>query len=456
MKRILLPIIIALFIFTAVRSQSVQKLNKTGSTEILLDKKIDDFGPNGHIYTGFGPNKDYDSITLTGYPKLKNLPDFLNMKVYTYIFDHKQFYYQNYRNGVYSKKYFKDYFKKQKYELRDTIKLTPKMVRCYFSFAVGYDRNKKMIFTIDTNGNNDLADEKLTQYKENILTDLVANSMNVAIESFNGVKIIPENTKCLLKLSSNSTRDQIEVSVSITQFRYAKITYEGEYFYVCSSYDCNSRSIYICEARPYFRDLSKDLEIKPYQIATFGKTYFKYEPISQNLDRIKLTSGFNDSDKKVLNAKPTIKETPRPLVSEQVEMLAPEITGINVQVGKVLSLNALRGKYVFLDFWATWCGPCVMEFPYIRKVFDTFSSDQLVILGICEDDYNGKIKSFLKDKQVTWPTIIKSASTTKTKGYNIRSFPTSFLIGPDGKIITTNLRGDDLFLRLENLKVKKK
>jgi len=70
--------------------------------------------------------------------------------------------------------------------------------------------------------------------------------------------------------------------------------------------------------------------------------------------------------------------------------------------------------------------------------------------------YNGKIKTFLKNKNVSWSTIIKSASTTKTKGYNIQSWPTSFLIAPDGKIITTNLRGDALFLRLEDLKVKKK
>jgi len=456
MKRILLPIIVALFIFTAVRSQSVQKLNKTGSTEILLDKKIDDFGPGGHAYTGFGPNEDYDSITLTGYPKIKNLPDSLNLKVYTYIFDHKQFYYQNYRNGIYSKKFFKDYFKNQKYELRDTLKLTPKIVKCYFSFAVGYDRNKKMIFTIDTNGNNDLADEKLTQYKEGILNDLIANSTSVAVESFNGVKVIPENTNCLLSLSSNSTRDKIDVTVSIPQFRYAKISYEGENFYVCSFYNWNNKSIYICKARPYFRSLSKDFEIKPNQIATFGNTYFKYEPISQNLDRIKLISGFSNSDKKVLNAKPIVKETPRPLVSDQVGMLAPEIKGINVQDGNLLSLTSLRGKYVFLDFWATWCGPCVAELPNIRKVYDTFSSDQLVILGICDDDYKGKIKAFLKDKQVAWATIIKSASTTKTNGYIITGWPTSYLIGPDGKIITTNLRGDDLFNRLENLKVKKK
>ena len=97
-----------------------------------------------------------------------------------------------------------------------------------------------------------------------------------------------------------------------------------------------------------------------------------------------------------------------------------------------------------------------MEFPYIHKVFDTFSSDQLIIIGVVEDDYNRKIKQFMTEKQVFWPTMVKSYSTTYAKGYNIPSWPTSFLIGPDGKIITTNLRGNDLFIYLENLKLKKK
>jgi len=436
-----------------------QRLNKTGSTEILLDKKVDTFrGPKGNVSMMFASNDMLDSTTLAGYPTLKNLPDSLSgLRIFTYISEPRQFYYQNYRNGIYSKKFFKEYFKKQSMVLSDTTMLTTKMVKCYFSYAIGYDRNKNPKYVIDTNGNNDFADEKLLTINKNSSFELIANNtINVAMEYFDGKNVSSENILCSIFLNRSSTPDKIEASVSFPQFRYAKISYEDESYYICSYFDHSNKSIYLIKARPYFSNLLDDLIIKPNQIATFGNTYFKYMPISQNLNKIKLISGFSSSDKKVLNAKPKVKVTPRPLVSEQVGMVAPEIKGINVQDGTILSLTALRGKYVFLDFWATWCGPCVMEFPYIRKVYDTFSSDQFVIMGVCEDDFNGKIKAFLKDKQVTWSNIIKSASTTKTKGYNIASWPTSYLIGPDGKIITTNLRGDDLFNRLENLKVKKK
>jgi len=174
------------------------------------------------------------------------------------------------------------------------------------------------------------------------------------------------------------------------------------------------------------------------------------------LNRIRLIRENQPLDKRTSKPNTPDLEVPRTLVSAQVGKLAPEIKGLNVWDSSFLSLNALRGKYVFLDFWSTTCSPCIMEFPYIRKVYDTFSSDQLIIIGVVKDDYNGKIKKFLDDKQVFWPTIVEKYSTTKAESYNVQSWPTSFLIDPNGKIITTNLRGEELFIYLENLKLKKK
>jgi len=388
MKRTLLFYLIILFVFTTVYSQRVQTLNKTGSTEIFLDEKVDGFGPGGNLAAGFAPNELIDSITFKAYPVLKNLPDSLTeLQTYTYIIDPNQFYYQSYRNGIYSKDFFLQRYKNREYDLKDTTMLTSKMVRCYFSFAVGYDRNKVPKYVIDTNGNNDFSDDQLFTLEKNFGTLNVPEGRpkSINIEYFNGEKVNQENTLCLLFLGSSPIPDEISVRVSFPQYRYAIVSYEGKSFYLCSG--MFDKAIYSFPERPNFKSLSNDYLIKPHQIVTIGDAYFKYLPISQNLDKIKLTSGFSDSDKEVLNAKPTIQATPRPLVAEQVGMMAPEIKGVNVQDGTILSLNALRGKYVFLDFWATSCAPCILEFPYIRKVYDTFSSDQLIILGICEDDY---------------------------------------------------------------------
>ena len=455
-KALLLTTFVAL-ITTTINCQDLQTLNKTGSTEILLNEKVDGYGPLGNSSTGMGSNDMLDSMTLIGYPTLKHLPDSLtDLKVYTLIMNQNQFCYQNYRNGLISRDFFLETFKKQNLILGDTCTLTQQMVRNYISVAVGFDHLHQPKYVIDANGNNDFSDDELYTLNKNLFARQADNSKHVSIEYFDGKNVMQENILFAVMLGGLSTKDKIVVSFSFPQFRYAKVLYEGEVFFICNDLNINNHSIFILPDKPNFQPLTRDKMIKPNQYITVGNVDFRFEPISQNLNRILLIRENQSIDNKASKSNASELVVPQTLVSAQVGKLAPEIKGLNVWDGLPLSLKALRGKYVFLDFWFTACGPCIMEFPYIRKVYDTFSSDQLIIIGVVEDDYNRKIKQFMTDKQVFWPTMVKSYSTTYAKGYNIPSWPTSFLIGPDGKIITTNLRGNDLFIYLENLKLKKK
>jgi len=455
-KSLVLTFLITL-IHIAIYSQNLQNLNKTGSTEIFLNELVDGYGPLGNLSRGIGSNDMLDSMSLIGYPNIKNLPDSLtDLKVYTVIMNQNQFWYQNYRNGLISREYFLNEFKKQNWILGDTCSLTSQMVRNYFSVAVGFDRLYQPKYVIDANGNNDFSDDELYSLNKDLIARKVENSKLVCIEYFDGKNVMQENILCAVMLRGSTTKDNIPVSFSFPQFRYAKVLYEGEVFFICSDLNSYGSSIFFLPDKPNFYPITRDKAIKPNQYLTVGNADFRFEPISQNLNRLRLIREIQQTNKKASKSNISDLEVPRILVSAQIGKIAPEIKGLNVWDGLPLSLTALRGKYVFLDFWFTACGPCIMEFPYIRKVYDTFSSDQLIIIGVVEDDYNRKIKQFMTDKQVFWPTIVKNYSSTNAKGYNIPSWPTSFLIDPDGKIITTNLRGNELFLFLENLKLKKK
>jgi len=457
MKKTLLLTSLFVLISTTIHCQNIQTLNKTGSTEILLNEKVDGYGPLGNSSTGFGSNDMLDSMSLIGYPQLKHLPDSLtDLKVYTMHMNRRQFCYQNYRNGLISRADFLNEFKKQNWILGDTCRLTSQMVRNYISVAVGFDHLHQPKYVIDANGDNDFSDDELYTLHKSIYSKEVENSKRVTIEYFDGKNIMQENILCAVTLGYSSTKDNISVSFSFPQFRYAKASFEGETFFICTDQFMYNDFIFILPDKPNFQPLSRDKIIKPNQYLTIGNVDFRFEPISQNLTRIRLIRENQPIEKKTSKSNTPDLEVSRTLVSAQVGKLAPEIKGINVWDGSLVSLTALRGKYVFLDFWFTACGPCIKEFPYIRKVYDTFSSDQVTIIGVVEDDYNGKIKKFLDDKQVFWPTIVKRSSTTKADSYNVQSWPTSFLIDPNGKIITTNLRGDELFIYLENLKLKKK
>jgi thiol-disulfide isomerase/thioredoxin len=131
------------------------------------------------------------------------------------------------------------------------------------------------------------------------------------------------------------------------------------------------------------------------------------------------------------------------------------VSGLNVINGSTISLEKYSGKYVFLDFWGTFCGPCIVEFPNLLKAYETFDRSNFEIIGIVKDDTDGKIKKFMKDRNVIWPNISMDAPKSDISGYKIGSYPTTYLIDPDGKIIATDLRGDDLIKKLELLKVKK-
>lgn len=432
-----------------------QDLNSSGTTDLFLNEKVNAIGPRGNITMSIASNDMIDSLSLSGYPHLINAPDSLSgLKVYTYILNPMQFYYQNYRNGIYSREFFLDWAKKQKWVLDDTLTLTSKTVKNYYSIAVGFDSDHNPKYVVDANGNDDFSDDELTTLLKSVSVSLMAkNSKKVAVEYFDGVSIRQEYINFLPILSPWSKDSTIALGHSFPQFRYARISLEGRSFFVCSDVYSRYNSIFIIPDQPNFGSIDRDNEVKRNQLCKIGDLVYRFVSNTQNMDRVTLKREDNKND---INVVGLVLEKNPIYVSERIGMKAPEILGRNIQDGSILSLKSLKGKYVFLDFWATSCGPCIREFPIIRKAFDTFSSDQLVIFGVCEDNYRGKLSSFLKDKGVTWPTIVKSDSTTITNGYNISSWPTNFLIGPDGIILKTNIRGESLLAILEQLKIKKK
>ncbi|HET7624530.1 MAG TPA: TlpA disulfide reductase family protein [Verrucomicrobiae bacterium] len=114
--------------------------------------------------------------------------------------------------------------------------------------------------------------------------------------------------------------------------------------------------------------------------------------------------------------------------------------------GKPLSISNYKGKVVLLDFWATWCGPCVAELPNVLKTYEKHHADGFNIIGISLDKEREKLDSFIKEKNMTWPQYFdgqgwenKLATT-----YGIRSIPATYLLDGNGKIIGKDLRGEQL------------
>lgn len=130
-----------------------------------------------------------------------------------------------------------------------------------------------------------------------------------------------------------------------------------------------------------------------------------------------------------------------------VGAMAPDFTEADTS-GKPVSLHDFKGKYVFVDFWASWCHSCREENPAVVAAYVKFKNKGLNILGVSLDEASTKaawLKAIQTD-HLTWAHVsdLKSFDNQVAQLYHVKAIPQNFLIGPDGKIIAKDLHGDDL------------
>lgn len=121
--------------------------------------------------------------------------------------------------------------------------------------------------------------------------------------------------------------------------------------------------------------------------------------------------------------------------------------------GKPVKLSDYRGKYVLLDFWASWCGPCRAENPNVLDNYEKYHTKGLEILAVSLDDKKEAWLKAIKDDGLEWAHVsdLKGWKNEVAKEYNIRAVPSNFLLDKDGKIVAVDLRGDALTHKLEEI-----
>jgi peroxiredoxin len=123
---------------------------------------------------------------------------------------------------------------------------------------------------------------------------------------------------------------------------------------------------------------------------------------------------------------------------------APSFKEVSID-GDTLSLDDFKGRFVFIDFWGTWCGPCIDEIPFVKKLAEHFDKNDLQVIGLAKDEIEN-LEEFVIKKKLPYPNAVADKAI---EDYCVTAFPTTFLIDPEGIIIASGLRGENLIELVE-------
>lgn len=121
--------------------------------------------------------------------------------------------------------------------------------------------------------------------------------------------------------------------------------------------------------------------------------------------------------------------------------------------GKIISLSEFKGKYVLVDFWASWCAPCRAANPELVKIYNRFKNKNFTILGVSLDSKKTSWANAIQKDRLSWPQIsdLKGWNSAPAATYGVEAIPASFLVDPEGKVIAKNLKADSLKLKLSQV-----
>lgn len=321
----------------------------------------------------------------------------------------------------------------------DSLGLSAGPVKTRIACAWGKDAEGKMKVVIDSDNDLDLSDEIpfTPQHGRMVFSSdslALASSVNATFE-----KVEDGRTVTMTAPVSVVTFNGSDPSYNIAS--YATAEYRGQKLGVVSSdfhdYAFMNLSVAILPADDTVKVRREDL---------FRKNDFI--EIGDELLQIKGV----DKNRNVLILEKTGKPKSE-LLSSQVGYKAFPFEGEEFSAKDTVSLDDFKGKYVLLDFWATWCRPCLDEIPRLKELYDKTERSDFEIIGIVEHSPAGKLSETIGKLGITWPQIMSGDEGRIRIGsiYGISGYPATFLLDRDGIVVAKGLRGRELEEKILNI-----
>jgi thiol-disulfide isomerase/thioredoxin len=318
----------------------------------------------------------------------------------------------------------------------DTLSLSKTPVKTKIAFAYGKDSDGILKIVVDVNNNLDLTDDKLFTPFEMPSVDNNANKdslrlehiFNVSFETFVHDKIVPVSVPFYIEYSRRSNMFFCNFA------QYATAQFKGEQIAVVSSGFINLSYENIDVAFMH-NDLKSGEKIK-------AEDRYKKNEYIEIKNEIYRISGVNTNKSTLVLEKMGLSKAQ--LFSTQIGYKSYPFQGEEFTTKSTFSPESLKGKYVLLDFWAIWCGPCIEELPHLKELYAKTDRAKFEIVGIVGDSQPNTLTDAIDRHAITWPQILSDDTNKIKETYGINGYPATFLIDTEGIIIAKNLRGNEL------------
>lgn len=346
-----------------------------------------------------------------------------------------QFIYQNFLAGNFTKEHYKQVQESWKWS-PDTAKLSEKPIKCYVYTVRGFDEDKgKWSVMIDTNNNLDFSDETVI-YPDVIKNDdpySYKNPKIVQYEIYQNGRVLKATIPMVIKTKED------KFLYNFPQYAQATLSLDGEQYPLAiqsgfTRPDFEDCELVEIESVPDHQRVSEDKLTRRNEIVTLGGVKYRNRGV--------------DLYDNVLYLDPATENTDQ--YSLQVGYPFRPFTAQEFSTKCLVKFSDYKGKYIYVDFWGTWCPGCVADIPELKKMYKELDKDQFEFIGIALDTPQ-KLAHFIKKNDVTWPQFLSDKTNKLIDAYSIPGYPTSVLIDPDGVVIARNLRGDQLRDKLQEL-----
>lgn len=445
MRNKLIYLLLAVCALAACQNREEEKGD--GGIVRLLLTFVEGFGPGGFGYSPLTEEYKKDNpsakMWVKTYLPVKGIPEsWRGVKKSMVYLGLYQMVYQNYKAGKISQKEFDEMKKSWEWE-PNPEELSATSIKCYVYVVSGKDKEGLTVVIIDSNNNLDFSDDAVFYPKSCAMDSTMAQYSEeekhyVNYEVFQGGRVISKQIPMLIKRTNF-----YPLAYTFPQYATAKLKVKDKVHNIVLSGagrpDYSGSSLVLVDENNVVLKGFAEL-VKEGDLLSVGGLFdkVKYRNLGVNMYHEVLQLG-----------------------SEYAEKLGYGLqTGYLFQPFKAKLFNSdvpissldYKGKYLFVDFWGTWCKPCVQEIPELQRIYEGVDKQRIEFVSIAGGNQApGQLTKFLKKRPLAWPQIISDDKNKLIETYKITSFPTNVLVGPDGRVVARNLHGEVLERKLVEL-----